>query len=58
VAEVVDILQLQAFLAHQTDLVVGLAKTGRLINIKKPQFLRPSQVLNSVEKFKDAAMSS
>lgn len=54
VAEVVDILQLPAFLARQTDLVVALAKTGRTINIKKPQFLSPSQVLNIVEKFKEA----
>lgn len=54
VAEVVDVLQLPAFLARQTDLVVAMAKTGRPINIKKPQFLSPSQVLNIVEKFKEA----
>ena len=54
VGEVVDVLQLPAFLARQTDLVVALAKTGRVINIKKPQFLSPSQVLNIVEKFKEA----
>jgi 2-dehydro-3-deoxyphosphooctonate aldolase (KDO 8-P synthase) len=54
VAEVVDVLQLPAFLARQTDLVVALAKTGRVINIKKPQFLSPSQVGNIVEKFKEA----
>jgi 2-dehydro-3-deoxyphosphooctonate aldolase (KDO 8-P synthase) len=54
VAEVVDVLQLPAFLARQTDLVVALAKTGRVINIKKPQFLSPSQMLNIVEKFKEA----
>ena len=54
VAEVVDVLQLPAFLARQTDLVVALAKTGRVINIKKPQFLSPSQVLNIVEKFEEA----
>lgn len=54
VAEVVDILQLPAFLARQTDLVVALAKTGKLINIKKPQFLSPSQIINIVEKFKEA----
>ena len=51
VAEVVDVLQLPAFLARQTDLVVALAKTGRPVNIKKPQFLSPSQVGNIVEKF-------
>ena len=55
VAEVVDVLQLPAFLARQTDLVVALAKTGRVINIKKPQFLSPPQVLNIVEKFKEAS---
>ena len=54
VAEVVDVLQLPAFLARQTDLVVALAKTGRVINIKKPQFLSPTQVANIVEKFKEA----
>ncbi len=54
VAEVADVLQLPAFLARQTDLVVALAKTGRVINIKKPQFLNPSQLLNIVEKFKEA----
>ncbi|HBH38319.1 MAG TPA: 3-deoxy-8-phosphooctulonate synthase [Curvibacter sp.] len=54
VAEVVDILQLPAFLARQTDLVVALAKTGRKINIKKPQFLSPSQMSHIVEKFKEA----
>lgn len=54
VAEIVDVLQLPAFLARQTDLVVALAKTGRVINIKKPQFLSPSQMLNIVEKFHEA----
>ena len=54
VSEVVDVLQLPAFLARQTDLVVALAQTGKPINIKKPQFLSPSQVVNIVEKFKEA----
>ncbi|TDR80096.1 2-dehydro-3-deoxyphosphooctonate aldolase (KDO 8-P synthase) [Paludibacterium purpuratum] len=54
VAEVADVLQLPAFLARQTDLVVAMAKTGRVINIKKPQFLSPSQVANIVEKFIEA----
>ena len=53
-AEVVDVLQLPAFLARQTDLVVALAKTGKVINIKKPQFLSPTQVANIVDKFKEA----
>ena len=54
VGEVVDVLQLPAFLARQTDLVVALAQTGRVINIKKPQFLSPSQVAHIVEKFREA----
>ncbi len=54
VAEVADVLQLPAFLARQTDLVVALAKTGRVVNIKKPQFLSPTQTLNIVEKFQEA----
>jgi len=54
VAEVADVLQLPAFLARQTDLVVALAKTGKVINIKKPQFLSPSQMCHIVEKFREA----
>lgn len=54
VAEVVDILQLPAFLARQTDLVVAMAHTGKPINIKKPQFMSPAQVIHIVEKFKEA----
>lgn len=51
VSEVVDVLQLPAFLARQTDLVEALARTGNAINVKKPQFLSPGQVKNIVEKF-------
>ena len=51
VSEVVDVLQLPAFLARQTDLVEALARTGNVINVKKPQFLIPGQVKNIVEKF-------
>ncbi|HEY8355900.1 MAG TPA: 3-deoxy-8-phosphooctulonate synthase [Ramlibacter sp.] len=54
VAEVADVIQLPAFLARQTDLVVAMAKTGRVVNIKKPQFLSPPQIANIVEKFKEA----
>lgn len=54
VSEVADVLQLPAFLARQTDLVIALARTGLPINIKKPQFLSPNQVFNIVEKFKEA----
>lgn len=50
-AEVCDILQLPAFLARQTDLVEAMAATGAIINIKKPQFLSPSQMGNVAEKF-------
>lgn len=52
-SEVCDILQLPAFLARQTDLVTTLAKTNKPINIKKPQFLSPAQVMNIVEKFNE-----
>ncbi|MDG6881699.1 2-dehydro-3-deoxyphosphooctonate aldolase [Phocoenobacter uteri] len=50
VAEVVDIIQLPAFLARQTDLVEAMARTGAIINVKKPQFLSPGQMGNIVEK--------
>ncbi|MFA5631536.1 MAG: 3-deoxy-8-phosphooctulonate synthase [Porticoccaceae bacterium] len=53
VAEVCDIIQLPAFLARQTDLVAAMAATGAVINIKKPQFMSPSQVGNLVEKFRE-----
>ena len=52
-AEVCDIIQLPAFLARQTDLVEAMARTGSVINIKKPQFLSPSQMVNLVEKFRE-----
>ncbi|MDI9781064.1 3-deoxy-8-phosphooctulonate synthase, partial [Pseudomonas putida] len=54
VAGVVDVLQLPAFLARQTDLVVALAKTGKQDNIKKPQVLSPSQRQKSGHKGKEA----
>lgn len=53
VAEVVDVIQLPAFLARQTDLVVAMAKTGAVINVKKPQFLSPGQMGNIVDKFRE-----
>ncbi len=52
-AEVCDIIQLPAFLARQTDLVAAMAATGAAINIKKPQFLSPTQMSNVVEKFRE-----
>lgn len=51
VSEVVDVIQLPAFLARQTDLVAAMAKTDAVINVKKPQFLSPGQMKNIVEKF-------
>lgn len=50
VAEVVDILQLPAFLARQTDLVVAIARTGAAVNIKKPQFVAPHEVQHIIAK--------
>ncbi|MDT9091389.1 3-deoxy-8-phosphooctulonate synthase, partial [Escherichia coli] len=44
VAEVCDIIQLPAFLSRQTDLVVAMARTGAVINIKKAQFLAPQEM--------------
>ena len=49
-AEVVDILQIPAFLARQTDLLVAAGKTGRAVNVKKPQFVSPADMKNVVEK--------
>jgi 2-dehydro-3-deoxyphosphooctonate aldolase (KDO 8-P synthase) len=53
-AQVLDVIQLPAFLARQTDLVVAIAKAGKPVNIKKPQFISPSQVVNIIEKFHQA----
>ena len=53
VAEVVDVIQLPAFLARQTDLVEAMARTGSVINVKKPQFLSPGQMGNIVEKIEE-----
>jgi 2-dehydro-3-deoxyphosphooctonate aldolase (KDO 8-P synthase) len=49
-AEVVDVLQIPAFLCRQTDLVLAAANTGRVVNIKKGQFLAPWDMANVVEK--------
>jgi len=53
-ADVADILQIPAFLCRQTDLLVAAAKTGRVVNIKKGQFLAPDDVRHAVAKVKDA----
>src|SRR5262249_28112185 len=54
VAEVADILQIPAFLCRQTDLIAAAAKTGRIVNVKKGQFLAPWEMKNVVEKTREA----
>jgi len=54
VAEVVDVLQIPAFLARQTDLVAAIARTGAAVNIKKPQFMSPTQIKHIVSKIREA----
>src|SRR5690606_41342721 len=54
VAEVADVLQIPAFLARQTNLVEAIARTGRAVNVKKPQFLSPTQMKNIAEKIREA----
>jgi len=56
-AEVADILQLPAFLSRQTDLVVSLAKTKAVINIKKAQFLSPQEMGNIIKKCENSGNS-
>lgn len=52
-AEVADIIQLPAFLARQTDLVIAMARTKAAINIKKPQFLAPDEMRHIIAKFRE-----
>ena len=54
VAEVVDVLQIPAFLCRQTDLIVAAALSGRAVNIKKGQFVSPWDMHHAVEKCRDA----
>ncbi|MCO4798196.1 MAG: 3-deoxy-8-phosphooctulonate synthase [Colwelliaceae bacterium] len=54
VADVVDVIQLPAFLARQTDLVVSMAKTNAIINVKKPQFLAAHEMRHIIKKFAEA----
>jgi len=54
VSEIADVLQIPAFLARQTDLVVEIAKTGKPVNVKKPQFMSPGQMKNIVDKCNEA----
>jgi 2-dehydro-3-deoxyphosphooctonate aldolase (KDO 8-P synthase) len=53
-AEVADVIQLPAFLSRQTDLVVAMAKTGAIINIKKAQFLAPHEMAHILRKCEEA----
>jgi 2-dehydro-3-deoxyphosphooctonate aldolase (KDO 8-P synthase) len=57
VAEVVDVLQIPAFLCRQTDLVVAAALSGRAVNIKKGQFVSPWDMRHAVEKCREAGNS-
>ena len=54
VAEVADIIQIPAFLCRQTDLLVAAAKTGKIVNVKKAQFLAPWDMVNVVKKLQDS----
>lgn len=53
-AEYVDVLQIPAFLVRQTDLVVAAAKTGKVVNLKKGQFMSPAAMKHAVQKVKDS----
>jgi len=53
-AEYVDVLQIPAFLVRQTDLVVAAAKTGKVVNLKKGQFMSPESMKHAVKKVKDS----
>ncbi|KRE13498.1 2-dehydro-3-deoxyphosphooctonate aldolase [Bosea sp. Root381] len=54
IAEVVDVLQIPAFLCRQTDLLVAAAKTGRVVNVKKGQFLAPWDMVNVAAKITES----
>ena len=54
VAKVADMLQIPAFLSRQTDLLVAAAKTGKIVNVKKGQFMAPWDMKNVVEKLRDS----
>ena len=53
VSDVVDIIQIPAFLCRQTDLLIAAAKTGKVVNVKKGQFLSPFKVENIIKKLED-----
>ncbi len=58
VAEVVDLLQIPAFLCRQTDLLVAAAATGRPVNVKKGQFMSPSEMQHVIDKLEEAECSN
>ena len=53
-ADVVDIIQIPAFLCRQTDLLVAAAKTNKIVNIKKGQFLAPWDMKNAIKKIEES----
>lgn len=54
VAEVADVLQIPAFLSRQTDLILAAAKSGRVVNLKKGQFLAPWEMANAIDKVRNS----
>ena len=54
VGDVVDVIQIPAFLSRQTDLIVKAANTGKIINVKKGQFLSPSDMINVINKIEES----
>ena len=54
VSKHVDVLQIPAFLCRQTDLLIAAAKTGKIINVKKGQFLAPWDMANVIKKIEDS----
>lgn len=57
-AEVLDVLQIPAFLCRQTDLVYGAAKTGKVVNVKKGQFMAPEDMKNVLHKMEETGNSN
>src|SRR5258707_13833570 len=56
-AELADVLQIPAFLSRQTDLLAAAGKTGRVVNLKKGQFLSPWEMANAVEEITNTGKS-
>ena len=57
-AQYVDVLQIPAFLCRQTDLLIAAAKTGKVVNIKKGQFLAPESMIHAINKVKESGNNS